>query len=264
MKYFDIHSHLNLAQFSGDYREVIRTLEEKEVETITVGVDEKSSAKAVELSGLSENLYACVGLHPSETDREVFNPEFYVKFMDNPRVVCVGECGLDYFRISSSDVDAKPRQEAQFRAQIEFALKYDKPLMLHIRPSKDSYDAYEDVLQILSEYKSKVGDKLRGDAHFFAGNLDIAKRFISLGFYISFTGVITFTSDYDEVVKRIPLEYILSETDSPYVAPVPYRGQRAEPWHVIQVVEKLAELRGVPVAEMQNQLLENAGRLFGV
>ncbi len=264
MKYFDIHSHLNLAQFSGDFREVIAMLEEKEVGTITVGVDEDSSARAVELAGMSENLFACVGLHPTETDREVFNPKFYEGFMNNKKVLCVGECGLDYFRMSESDVDAKARQEAQFRAQIEFAIKHDKPLMLHIRPSKESYDAYEDVLEILAEYKEKAGDKLRGDAHFFAGNLDIAKRFIDLGFYISFTGVITFTSDYDEVVKGIPLEYILSETDSPYVAPVPYRGQRAEPWHVISVAERLAELREIPLEVMKNQLLENAGRLFGV
>ncbi len=264
MEYFDIHSHLNLAQFSKDYREVISTLEEKKVGTITVGVDEKSSARAVELAGMSEHLYACVGLHPTETDREVFNPEFYEKFMDNKRVVCVGECGLDYFRTNSSDTDNKARQEAQFRAQIEFAIRHDKPVMLHIRPSQGSYDAYEDTLKIIEEYKGEAGDKLRGDAHFFAGNLDIAKRFIDLGFYISFTGVITFTHDYDEVVKGIPLEYMLSETDAPYVAPVPYRGQRAEPWHVISVVEKLAELRDMPVEDMKKQLLENTKILFDI
>jgi TatD DNase family protein len=264
MKYFDIHSHLNLTQFKLDYKDVIADLEEKEVGTITVGVDEKSSDRAVELAELSENLFAAVGLHPTETDREVFNPDFYEKFMDNPRVVCVGECGLDYFRTNSSDADNKARQEAQFRAQIEFALKHDKPIMLHIRPSQSSYDAYEDTLKILEEYKVEAGDKLRGDAHFFAGNLEIAKRFVDLGFYISFTGVITFTHDYDEVVKGITLDRMMSETDAPYVAPVPYRGQRAEPWHVISVVEKLAELREMPVEDMQKQLLENTKRLFGI
>lgn len=264
MKYFDIHSHLNLAQFKLDHKEVVAELEKKEVGTITVGVDQKSSERAVELAELSENLFAAVGLHPTETDREVFNPDFYEKFMDNPRVVCVGECGLDYFRISGSDTDAKVRQQAQFRAQIEFALKYDKAIMLHIRPSQGSYDAYEDTLKILEEYKSEAGEKLRGDAHFFAGNLEIAKRFIDLGFYISFTGVITFTSDYNEVVKGAPLDRMMSETDAPYVAPVPHRGQRAEPWHVISVVEKLAELREIPLEDMQKQLLENTKRLFNI
>ncbi|MFT5359593.1 MAG: TatD DNase family protein [Candidatus Paceibacteria bacterium] len=264
MKYFDIHSHLNLAQFSDDYSQVISALEEKEVGTITVGVDEKSSAKAVEIAGLSENLYAAVGLHPTETDREVFNPEFYEKFMKEKKVVCVGECGLDYFRTTASDTGEKERQEAQFRAQIEFAIKHDKPLMLHIRPSKNSFDAYEDTLKILTEYKASAGEQLRGDAHFFAGNLDIANRFIDLGFYISFTGVITFTHDYDEVVKGIPLDRMLSETDAPYVAPVPYRGKRAEPWHVISVVEKLAVLRGSEVETLRVQLLENTKRLFGI
>lgn len=264
MKYFDIHSHLNLTQFSDDHEEVIGVLEEKGVGTITVGVDEASSARAVELAGQSPNLYACVGLHPTETDREVFDPAFYDKFMGNSRVVCVGECGLDYFRISTSDVEVKARQEKQFRAQIEFALRHDKPLMLHIRPSAGSYDAYEDTLEILEEYKAQAGDTLRGDAHFFAGTAEIAKMFVDLGFYISFTGVITFTHDYDEVVWSVPLDRILSETDAPYVAPVPYRGQRAEPWHVISVVERLAELRGIPLPDMQSQLLENVKRLFGV
>ena len=200
MKYFDTHSHLNLTQFRDDYREVISVLEEKEVGAITVGVDEDSSAKAIEISGMSEHLYASVGLHPTEIDRETFDPGFYAKFMDNKKVVCVGECGLDYFRINTSDAGIKERQEAQFRAQIEFAIEYDKPLMLHIRPSKNSFDAYEETLKILSEYNASAGDKLRGNAHFFAGNLEIAKQFIALGFYISFTGVITFTHDYDEVV----------------------------------------------------------------
>jgi TatD DNase family protein len=264
MEYFDIHSHLNLKQFSGDFREVISALEEKKVGTITVGVDEDSSDRAVELAEMSDNLFACVGLHPTETDREEFNPEFYEKFMPNPKVVCVGECGLDYFRMSDSDVDAKARQEAQFRAQIEFAIKHDKPLMLHIRPSQGSYDAYEDVLKILEEYKSEAGEKLRGDAHFFAGTPEIAQRFIDLGFCISFTGVITFTHDYDEVVKSVPLDMFMSETDAPYVSPVPYRGQRCEPWHVISVVEKLAELREIPFEDMKKQLLENTKRLFGI
>ncbi|NCT00185.1 TatD family hydrolase [Candidatus Parcubacteria bacterium] len=264
MKYFDIHSHLNLEQFHDDYREVISLLEEKEVGTITVGVDEGSSARAVELSSMSENLYAAVGLHPTETDRESFNSEFYEKLITNPKVVCVGECGLDYFRMSESDIGVKDRQKAQFRAQIEFAIKYDKPLMLHIRPSKNSFDAYEDVLEILLEYKAEAGKKLRGDAHFFAGNLDIARKFIDLGFYISLTGVITFTHDYDEVVRGIPIDKMLSETDAPYVAPVPYRGKRAEPWYVISVVEKLAELREIPLEEMKIQLLKNTKSLFNI
>ena len=172
------------------------------------------------------------------------------------RVVGIGECGLDYYR---NTLDSKSAQEIAFRAQIELALQLDLPLMLHVRPSENSMDAYEDVLGILKEYQC---EKLRGQAHFFAGTPEIAQQFIDLGFYISFTGVITFTEMYEKLVKAVPNERILSETDAPYVTPVPYRGQRNEPSHVREVLAKIARIKKIDENVMGQQIMENAKKLY--
>ena len=161
-----------------------------------------------------------------------------------------------------SDPSSLEKQRAAFHAQIALAVELDLPLMLHIRPSADSLDAYHDVLSILTEYKREHGDRLRGNAHFFAGDTDIARQFIDLGFTISFTGVITFASEYAEVIRAIPLEHIMSETDCPYVTPTPHRGQRNEPVYVAEVVKKIAEIKQLPLDQVAAQLFENAKRLY--
>ena len=125
--------------------------------------------------------------------------------------------------------------------------------MLHIR------QAYDDALEVIKSHA-----KVRGDTHFFAGSWDTAKKFLDLGFTLSFTGVITFTHDYDEVIKNTPLDMLLSETDAPYVTPVPHRGKRNEPAYVIEVVRKIAEIRGQDVEMVRAQLIENAVRVFSV
>jgi len=140
--------------------------------------------------------------------------------------------------------------------QINFALKHDKPIMIHAR------DAYEEILQILESLGGPTA-KLRGNVHFFAGDWEIAQRFFAIDFTISFTGVITFTSDYDEVIKKAPLEKILSETDAPYVAPTPYRGKRNEPSYVQEVVKRIAEIRGEDFEEVRTALVNNALRMIG-
>ena len=137
--------------------------------------------------------------------------------------------------------------------QIELANKLNKPLMLHIR------NAYEDALAILKSHA-----KVKGDVHFFAGDWNIAKQFLDFGFTLSFTGVITFTHDYDEVIKNAPLDMLLSETDAPYVAPVPYRGKRNEPAYVVEVVKAIARIRGEDEEKVRTQLVANAKHLFGI
>jgi TatD DNase family protein len=134
--------------------------------------------------------------------------------------------------------------------------------MLHGRPSRGSMDAYEDMLIILENAKKKHGTRLRGNAHFFVGNIDIATRFIALGFTMSFSGVITFTKDYDDVVRFLPSTMILAETDSPYATPAPFRGKRNSPMYVQEVVAKIAVLRNEPFEEVRMQMLENAKRMF--
>jgi TatD DNase family protein len=209
-------------------------------------------------------VWACIGVHP-KTDAELFFDEKeFEKLVVHPKVVAVGECGLDYFKLEGNLTDIKKEQINIFVKQIELAIKYDKPLMLHIRDGYRKGDAYEDVYNILKEFKEdkKNGEKLRGNLHFFAGDLNLANKFIELGFTISFTGVITFARDYDEAIRGVPLECLHGETDAPFVAPVPHRGKRNEPAYVTHVYAKIAEIRGEEPEKVRLQLLENSRRLF--
>jgi TatD DNase family protein len=256
--YIDIHSHLNFSDYEKDFDDVIQRLKDTNTATITVGTDLESSKKAVEIADKYENIYACIGLHPADETGETFNEEEFEKLVMNKKVVAVGECGLDYGRNSDSSEETKERQKTDFEKQINFAVKFGLPLMLHIR------NAHEDVLTILKEKKKEFGEKLRGDVHFFSGGIAEAEQYLDLGFTMSFTGVATFTKDYDEVIKFIPLEKMMSETDSPYVTPVPHRGQRNEPSYVQEVVKKIAEIRGEDFEMVKKTLSDNAVRYFNL
>ncbi len=260
MNYIDIHSHLSFADYKQDLVSVIEKMKSEGVSTICVGSDYESSKDSVEIAEKNENIFACIGLHPTGKDGEIFDEKKYEELVKSPKVVSIGECGLDYFRLAGNIVEQKKYQKKEFIKQIEFAIKYDKPLMLHIR------DAYEDAYEILKKYNlpAQAGGKVRGNMHFFAGSLEWAKKFIDLGFTISFTGVITFARQYDEVIKNIPLNKIHAETDAPFVAPIPYRGKRNEPTYVVEVVKKIAEIRGEDFEKVRLQLLENAKRVFSI
>ncbi len=134
--------------------------------------------------------------------------------------------------------------------------------MLHIRSSKGKQDAYLDALNIIEHHQKLSGGKLRGNAHFFAGDMDVLKRLLGNGFTVSFTGVLTFTKDYDELVKYVPLDMIMSETDAPFVAPVPHRGKRNSPLHVPEVVKAIAEIRGEELDVVKEAMVANAMRHF--
>ncbi len=261
MKYFDIHSHLNLSPLLEKKDEVIKILVEKQVGTITVGVDYETSAQAVEITKESDNLFASVGLHPSDADKKEFDIEKFRELAGREKVVAIGECGLDYFRIDSSDVATKEKQKEIFNKQIDLSIEKNLPLILHIRPQKGTMDAYEDVIDIL---ESRRDQNIRGDVHFFVGTPEIAQRFLNLGFYLSFTGVITFARDYDDVIKLAPIDRILTETDAPFVTPVPYRGQTCEPWMVEEVVKKIVEIKGLDLEQTCLQILQNVKNLFKI
>ena len=288
MKYIDIHCHLDSLDYDSDREEVLVRMREKEIGTITIGADLESSKKAFEIAEQNENVWACIGVHPNclteksnntvsalghkdnalETVLSDFSPDgYFEKLVKNPKVVAIGECGLDYFRME--DKSEKEKQKELFKKQIEFAIKYDKPLMLHIRDahSANSGQAYDDALSILESYKKAEGpeaEKLNGNVHFFAGDVSVAKRFLDLGFSMSFTGVVTFTHDYDEVIKFLPINSIMAETDAPWVAPIPFRGKRNEPTYVVEVIKKLAEIRGESVEVLNNQILKNFKRVFKI
>lgn len=255
-KYFDIHSHLNFPDYGPELSEVINRLKETDTYTITVGTDFESSKKAVELAEEYENIYACIGIHPVDDSTQEWDEEKFESLISHPKVVAVGECGLDFFHADKEkNFD---RQKKLFLDHINFALKYDKPIMIHSR------NAYPDLLEILEPLKKEHGDKLRGDVHFFAGSVSEAKRFIEIGFTLSFTGVITFTKDYDEVIKSAPLDMIMSETDAPFVAPVPYRGKRNEPSYVSEVVKRIALIRGEDFELVRESLVNNAKSVFRI
>ena len=262
--FFDAHSHLNLDPLKKDADEIIQILEEENIGTITIGIDLETSKEAVELSNKSKNLFAGIGVHPTDTDYNRFDYEFYKSLAQKDRVVCIGECGLDYFRLKNESDEEKEQQREIFRRQIELALEIDLPLMLHCRPKQGTMDAYEDVLDILEPYSKEHGKKLRGNSHFFVGDIDIAKRFLNLGFTLSFDGPITFARDYDDVIRYIPLDMILSETDAPFAAPEPYRGKTNMPQYVKEVVKKIAEIRGEELEKVQKTLVQNAIRVFNL
>jgi TatD DNase family protein len=282
MKYFDAHTHVQFVAYDADREEVMARAKEAEVGMNLVGTQLDTSRAAVELAEKHEDAYASIALHPVHTSKsfhdtkelggegkaftsrgEKFDFDAYEKLGQSPKVIAIGECGLDYYRLEE---DTKKIQHEVFLQHIELANKLNKPLMLHIRDhakesSEDSRvaSAYLDALEIL-----KAHAKVRGDVHFFAGDWEIAKQFLDLGFTLSFTGVLTFTHDYDEVVKNTPMDMLLTETDAPYITPAPYRGQRNEPIHVREVVKAMARLKEVSEEEMAAQILLNSKHFIGI
>ncbi len=262
-KHIDIHSHLNFTQFDEDREAIIAEMKEMGMATICVGTDKKTSAESVELASKHDNIYATIGIHPThleeqETRHEArgdFFDEKYYESLLGPKVVAVGECGLDYFRPPFN----AEKQKELFVQQIEFAQKHQLPLMLHCRASKGTQDAYEEALEILSAYPD-----LKGNFHFFAGDVAVAQSAINRGFTLSFDGPVTFTSDYDETIKSIPADMIMAETDAPFAAPVPHRGKRNSPLFVPFISDRLADIRGEDREAFRAQTIENAKRVFGL
>lgn len=258
MKYIDIHSHLNLSPLLENQNEVIERMKEKGVATITVGTELATSREAVRLAEENDFLYATVGIHPNH--EEEWSEELEI-LAQNPKVVAIGETGLDYFRNESEE--SKIRQKEIFKKHIELAIKVGKPLMIHSRPSKGTMDAYEDVLEILSFYQLQTTNyKLSANFHFFVGNVDIAKRALEAGYTMSFDGPITFSDEYDETIKFLPIDSIMAETDAPYAAPVPHRGKVCEPWMVEEVYKAIARIKGLDEEEARTTLISNAKRFF--
>ncbi len=274
--YFDIHSHFNLPQFAPDLLSAVTNMQQHGVGTICVGVDLASSEQAIKIADEYANIFATVGMHPTDTD-EAFVIDEYRKLLAHKKVVAIGECGLDYFRSTNVEVD-RARQGAIFREHIVLAKESGKPLMIHARPSKGTMDAYEEVLEILEAESSSHhpasqslgtppqagGETLHANFHFFVGNLEIAKRIVENGWTMSFDGPITFSTDYDEIIKYLPLENIMAETDAPFAAPAPYRGKRCEPWMVEEVYKKIAQIKGLPLPDVTEAIQENIKRVFKI
>jgi TatD DNase family protein len=260
VNYIDAHCHVQFENYDEDREALLNRMEAEGITAIVVGCRMRSSEEAVALAEAHEHVYASIGHHPNESG-ETYEYAHYRELAKHPKVVAIGECGLDYFRPAEVTEEVKRAQKALFAAQIELAGELDKPLVIHSRPSKGTQDAYEDVIALLAEAKRKY-PKLRGDIHFFVGGTKEADALIALGFTLSFTAVVTFARDYDAVLRHIPLTSILSETDAPYVAPASRRGQRNDPLSVKDVVAIIAQVRGEDEETVRKALVANAERLF--
>ena len=278
----DVHTHAHFNAFKKDYRETVERALKENIGMILVGTQSSTSQGAVELSNLYPNkpVFASVGLHPIHLERlkiekqelerglyngnftksEEFDYKYYKKLALNYKVVAIGEVGLDYHWINENNKLATQKQKDVFRAQIELALDVKKPLIVHCRK------AHNDCIKILKEYFQANTLKLNGDIHFFEGTPDEARKYIEIGFTLSFTGVITFKNadSHCELVKNIPLNKILVETDAPYVAPEPYRGKRNETLYAKYVARKIAEIKKIPLEKVLKTTTQTAKKVFRI
>lgn len=272
LRLIDSHAHTQFPAYDGDRDEVIGRALDAGVGIINVGTQYSTSVDAVNLARrYSYGVWATAGFHPGhlgpdahhdpkelrERESEEFEYEKFLALVREREVIAVGECGLDYYRIGGAGPEITERQKFIFCRQIELAAKAGKPLVIHCR------QAFADLIAILKS-KPELLNSPAGVVHFFSGSWEDAEELLGLGFYLGFGGVITFTRDYDEVARKAPLERILVETDAPYVAPVPYRGQRNEPLYARETAGRIAELRAISSEEVAAQTTANANELFGL
>ncbi|MEK4094447.1 TatD DNase family protein [Bacillus sp. RC55] len=252
---FDTHSHLNAEQFEEDLQEVIARMKEAGVTyTVVVGFDEVTIKKAIELAEAYDFIYAAVGWHPVDAiDMKEEHLAWLEELAAHPKVVAIGEMGLDYHW----DKSPKEIQKEVFRKQIALAKKVKLPIIIHNR------DATQDIVDILEEENAaEVG----GIMHCFSGSAEVAQRCVDMNFLISLGGPVTFKNAKKpkEVAMEIPLEKLLIETDCPYLTPHPFRGKRNEPSYVKLVAEEIANLKGISYDEVAQVTTKNAKSLFGV
>jgi len=265
----DVHCHLNFHAFAKDYDECIHEAKRVGVNyIINVGTKLDSSAKAVALAQEYEDLYAIVGVHPHHADKIELG-ETWLKDLEElakqPKVVGIGEIGMDYFRYQSNGIVDPELQKEIFEAQIELAHRVNLPIQIHNR------HAGKDVLEILNHHKNILRTDNPGMFHCFAGDLEVLRGALGLGFYIGFDGNITYpglapgeTTSLVDIANATPLDRIVTETDSPFLTPIPYRGSRNMPAHVILVNAFLAQLKDISEQEMGRQTEQNAKTLFGI
>jgi TatD DNase family protein len=275
-KYFDAHTHAHLPAYGDEKEVIVKRAADANVGMITVGTSKKTSEEAVLFAEKYKNVWAVIGLYPGHTveslrdedeyeisesgdviPAELFDYDFFKKLAESKKVVGVGECGLD---LSYGETEEKLEvQKKEFIKQIQFANEIELPLVIHCR------DLYKDIAKLFEAH----GTKKNPIIHSFRGTVKEAKMFLDLGCYFTFGGVITFPPKkngivYADVIKEIPIEKILSETDAPWVAPMPYRGRRNEPAYVIEIVKKLAEIKNVSEEIMRTQILENTKAAFEI
>ncbi len=256
-KLFDTHAHLTHPKFDDDRQEVINAMAEAGVALcMTVGDNMQSSRECIDLAEKHEGIFATIGIHPHEAKEMRFEDvDLLKKMMSHPKVKAWGEIGLDYYY----DFSDRSTQRECFEVQLDAAFDIGKPCVLHVR------DAHGDTFALLKERADK--NRLpKSVLHCYSGSAEMAREYVKLGCYISFTGVITFknASKILEAVKAVPKDRLMIETDCPYLSPVPYRGKRNQPAYVAKVAQAMADIRGAGYDEVCDYTFENGRRFFGI
>ena len=253
MEFFDTHSHYNDEKFDQDRDEIIKkTFDAGITKFMCIGYDLESSQKAIEIAEKYENIYATCGISPNDIEELDLNVlEKIEKLSQNPKIKAIGEIGLDYYW--EKDEGLREKQKLFFKKQIEIANKHDLPIVIHTR------DAYIDTIQILKENQCKN----TGIFHCCPLNNELIKDALKLGYYISFSGSITFKNAKPELaIMQVPLDKILIETDSPYLSPTPFRGERNDSTRVIEVARKIANIKNLSLDEIAKITYENALKIY--
>lgn len=251
--YFDTHAHYDDKQFDNDRHELLSSLPGKGVELVVLpGCDIDSSRQAVAIAEDYDYIYAAVGIHPGElAGYKSGDVQIVEELARHEKCVAIGEIGLDYYW----DDSRKDEQKELFKAQLELALRLDKPVIIHDR------EAHADTMDILFSYPG-----LRGVLHCFSGSKEMAQELLKRGWYLGFDGPVTYKNARKalEVLEVCPMERLLIETDSPYLSPVPMRGKRNDSSNLCYVVEKIAQVKGLSSSEVARQSLENGKKLFNI
>jgi len=269
LKLTDTHCHLDYHKFNADRADVIRRANEAGVGKILVpALHHKSSKEAVRLAESNPGVYAAVGFHP--TDLEDFSEKAFQEVKElasHPKVVAIGEIGIDYYWVK--EPEKRAFQHEALKQQLQFAKEINKPVVIHMREEGDAWfgGASIDLLEILAEWQRGLGGRLAeqpGVLHSFNGNLETAQKGLALNFYIGVTGPVTYKNadEKREIIRQLPLDRLLIETDAPFLAPVPFRGKRNEPAFVGHIADKIAEIHSKSPAEIAAITTANAARLF--
>lgn len=261
----DTHAHLNLREFDKDREKIIDHCLRNDIYIINVGLDYETSQKAIEIAEkYNKGVYASIAIHPHSTGKERFNVSKFKQLAKSPKVVAIGESGLDYM-FCEHDKKMQKLQEKVFIQHLQLAKQLNKPIIIHCRK------LFPEILKII---KQNLSIKPKGVLHCYMGRWSYAQQYLDLGFYISFTGLITYARDYDKVIRNTPIERIMVETDAPYLIPEPVRSldkepkfkgrPRNEPQYVKYITQKIAEVKGVEYEQLADQTTQNAKQLFRI
>ena len=247
----DTHCHLNDEAFKDNLKEVVTRANSKGItKMIVIGYNKKSSFDAVRIANMFDGVYAAIGVHPSDVLKEDDNLDWIYELAKDKKVIAIGEIGLDYYW----DKSYNDLQIEWFIKQIEIAKELDLPICVHSR------DASQDCFDVIKKYGNS-----KGVIHCYSGSLEMAKEYVKLGYYLGIGGVVTFKNSHlGETIKNIGIDHLVSETDAPYLAPVPYRGKINEPAYIYEIVQKISEELNLDIDKVEKKIEENTYKLFKI